>query len=126
MYRLQGKLDTALAEQERLRLESDKAQLLSGRSREELRKGQEELQNVKESLDRALLQLSKSKEHEEKLKEDLEKQSLDVELLRDRQEKNQVGKPTSRIHQTDHFHGNLDTAFVITKLFELSTCSRWR
>lgn len=87
---MQGKLDTALSEQERLRNESDKSSMLSTRSREELRKLQEEVQDLKDSLDRALLQLSKAKEHEEKLKEDLDKQSLDVELLRERYDKAQI------------------------------------
>jgi predicted RecA/RadA family phage recombinase len=73
VYRLQGKLDTALAEQERLRSESDKTELLASRAREDIRKANDELQNVRKSqLDRAQLQLSKSEEHEKKLEEELE------------------------------------------------------
>lgn len=48
---------------------------------------QEESQDARDSLERALLQLSKSKEHEERLKQELDKQSLDCELLRDRHDK---------------------------------------
>jgi hypothetical protein len=73
VYHLQGKLDTALAEQERLRSESDKTELLASRAREDIRKANDELQNVRKSqLDRAQLQLSKSEEHEKKLEEELE------------------------------------------------------
>jgi hypothetical protein len=81
VYRLQGKLDTALVEQERLRSESDKTELLASRFREDIRKANDELQNVRKSqLDRALLQLSKSEEHEKKLE-------VELEVLRERKEK---------------------------------------
>ncbi len=79
VYRLQGKLDTALAE--RLRRKSDKTELLASRTREDIRKANDELQNVRKSqLDRAQLQLSKSEEHEKKFE-------VELEVLQERKEK---------------------------------------
>ena len=82
VQRLQTRLQTAQDEQDRLQSEGRSHTCCSGKTREEHRRAQDELEKLQELYDRSAVQFMRMKDSEERSRDELERLNMELERVR--------------------------------------------
>merc|ERR1719490_176455 len=80
LYRIQGKLDQAQLDHDRLAMDLEKNNSLNARQKEEYNKLTNDFNGLQDMYDKTAIELAKTKEVEAKLKEDFERSQFDLEM----------------------------------------------